>query len=64
MKAGRNVVSARLVPLRPTCRFRSRVAFAGARRIGRGRLRFLVHFTGNETLLPATARPVRVRARP
>lgn len=64
VKAGRNVVSARLVPLRAGCRFRSTVAFASRRRLGRGRLRFLVHFTGNDVLAPATARPVRVRARP
>jgi hypothetical protein len=62
VKAGRRTISARRAKLRRTCRFASRVTFGHARRLGRGRLRFIVRFSGNRVVAPGSARTVRVRA--
>jgi len=62
VKAGRRTISARRARLRRTCRFSSRVVFRRAARLGRGRLKFVVRFSGNRVVAPGSARTVRVRA--
>ena len=59
VKKGRRTISARRAKLGRHCRFRSKVTF---RRV-RGRLRFIVRFSGNRAIAPGSARTVRVRAR-
>jgi hypothetical protein len=63
VKAGRRTISARRAKLRRNCRFASRVTFRKASRLGRGRLKFVVRFSGNGAVAPGSARTVRVRAR-
>ena len=62
VKAGRRTISARRARLRRSCRFSSRVTFRRAARLGRGRLKFVVRFSGNRAIAPGSARTVRVRA--
>jgi len=62
VKAGRRTISARRARLRRSCRFTSRVTFRRAERLGRGRLKFIVRFSGNRVVAPGSARTVRVRA--
>jgi hypothetical protein len=59
VKKRRRTISARRAKLRRTCRFASHVTFHRAR----GRLRFIVRFSGNGSVAPGSARTVRVRAR-
>ena len=63
VKAGRRTISARRARLGRACRFSSRVTFRRAARLGRGRLKFVVRFSGNRAVAPGSARTVRVRAR-
>ena len=64
VKAGRRTISARRAPVRPSCAFRSRVAFSDpARFAGRARLRVRVRFGGNAALRAARSRPLAVRVR-
>ena len=63
VKAGRRTISARRARLRRTCRFGSRVTFRRPARLGRGRLKFVVRFSGNRAVAPGSARTLRVRAR-
>jgi hypothetical protein len=58
-------ISSRRARLRSDCTFRSRVRFRAGRRLGRGRLRFVVRFGGNDAVAPVRARSrvVRVRLR-
>jgi len=64
VKAGRNTISTRRAAVNSSCRFRSRVSFAGRHRFGRHtRLRFLVRFAGNAVLPRRAAAPVAVRLR-
>jgi hypothetical protein len=62
VKRGTRTVSTRRAKISRTCRFRSRVTFRVARRLGRGRLRVTVRWLGNAVLAPRTARAVTVRA--
>ena len=55
--------SARRARLGKRCRFASRVTFHRASRLGRGRLKFVVRFSGNRAVAPGPARTLRVRAR-
>ena len=63
VKAGRRTISARRARLGRACRFSSRVTFRRAARLGSGRLKFVVRFSGNRAVAPGSARTVRVRAR-
>ena len=54
VKAGRRTISARRARLRRTCRFSSRVTFRRAARLGRGRLKFVVRFSGNRAVAPGS----------
>jgi len=63
VKTGRRTISARRARLGKRCRFASRVTFHRASRLGRGRLKFVVRFSGNRVVAPGRARTVRVRAR-
>ena len=63
VKAGRRTISARRARVGRACRFSSRVTFRRAARLGRGRLKFVVRFSGNRAVAPGSARTLRVRAR-
>ena len=59
VKRRKRTISARRARVGRHCRFRSRVTFHRAR----GKLRFIVRFSGNRALAPGHARTVRVRSR-
>ena len=62
IKGGRRAISTRRARVTPACSFRSHVSFGDRRRFdGRGRLRFLVRFSGNAVLARRTANPLWVR---
>jgi hypothetical protein len=63
VKAGHRTISARRARLGRRCRFHSAVTFRAPKRLGRGRLRFIVRFSGNRVVAPGSARTVAVRAR-
>jgi hypothetical protein len=62
VKRGHRTISARRARLGKRCRFASRVRFSHARRLGSGRLRFIVRFSGNRLVSPGASRTVRARA--
>jgi hypothetical protein len=53
---GSTVLSRRTVRLSPHCTYRSIVVFRNSAKLRRGHLRFVARFTGNDLLLPRSAR--------
>jgi Ca2+-binding RTX toxin-like protein len=63
IKSRGNTISTRRAPVRPNCRYTSRVTFRVLRRIVTDRLTVRVRFTGNEALTSRTSRRVGVLVR-
>ena len=57
---GGTVVATRRATVTDTCKFRFRLSFG--KQPGRGRLRAVVAYTGNDALIPARSRALSLRA--